>query len=109
MTDFDIFEDQEVTLNQLKEQTRREIEVEYSCQQLNEHGKYGLGASNCIGCKRFRNLIPMKSAAGWYLGTRDTDGAPVCRATMYMEHDQTLEIMDLVARLLTMQRIGASQ
>ena len=108
MTDFEVFEDQEVTLNQLKDQTRREIEDEYSCQQLSEYGEYGLGASNCIGCKRFRNLIPMKSAAGWYLGTRDTDGAPMCRATTYMDHDQALVFMDQIARLLTMQRIGAS-
>ena len=109
MDDFEVFEDQQQTLDQIKDRTRREIEDEVSCQQMTEFGHYGQGASNCIGCKRFRNLIPMQSAAGWYLGTRDTDGSPMCRATTYMDHDQALVFMDQIARLLTMQRIGASQ
>ena len=108
MTDFDIFEDQEVTLNQLKDQTRREIESEYSCQQLKEYGEYGLGEDMCLGCPRFRNLIPMHTPAGWYLGTKDRDGGPWCRATGYMSQEQALVLVDCIARFLSIARIEKS-
>lgn len=40
-------------------------------------------------CKRGLQVFPMKSAAGWYMGTRDVDGYPNCRITR--EYAETRE------------------
>ena len=32
-------------------------------------------------CTRGLEIFPMKSAAGWYWGTRDVDGYPNCRVS----------------------------
>lgn len=34
-------------------------------------------------CIKGKEIKPMKSAAGWYMGTSDTDGAPYCRVTAH--------------------------
>lgn len=108
MTDFDIFEDQQQTLDQIKDYTRKEIGQSESCQQLENYGEYGLGEDMCIGCPRFRNLIPMHTPAGWYLGTKDRDGGPWCRATGYMSQEQALVLRDGIARFLSIARIEKS-
>ena len=104
MTDFDIFEDQQQTLDSIKDYTRKEIGQSESCQQLENLGEYGLGEDMCLGCPRVRNLVPMKSAAGWYLGTTQ-DGGPWCRATGYMTREQALDVRDALAKFLSVERI----
>lgn len=32
-----------------------------------------------MNCRKGYELKPYKSAAGWYVGTRDEDGCPYCR------------------------------
>lgn len=48
-------------------------------------------------CKKGYEVKPMKSAAGWYLGTRDEEGFPNCRiSTRYAatEEDCRQLLMD---------------
>lgn len=39
-------------------------------------------------CRRGYEIKPMKSAAGWYLGTRDEEGFPNCRLSEYSRTEE---------------------
>ena len=47
-------------------------------------------------CRRGYEIKPMKSAAGWYLGTRDKDGFPNCRLSDYARTEEEAYELPLI-------------
>ena len=42
-------------------------------------------------CVKGYEIKPMKSAAGWYVGTTDKDGFPMCRISDYYKNKETAQ------------------
>jgi len=42
-------------------------------------------------CIKGYEIKPMKSAAGWYVGTTDEDGFPMCRISSYYKDKETTQ------------------
>lgn len=47
-------------------------------------------------CRRGYEIKPMKSPAGWYLGTRDNDGFPNCRVSGYAKTEEEAYDLPLI-------------